>query len=153
MGRILAALIFIQLFVFDFEVTAQIQDTDQKRVFLDCNARNCDFSHFRLQISWVNWVRDRKEGEIHLLITDQRTGIGGLEYILDFLVDDQSVKEIKFQTDPTDTDAEIRDQLTNRIALGLIQFVENTDAADNISLLFDATEAPVVTDLQSLWHR
>ena len=43
-------------------------------VFLDFNARNCDFDHFRREIPWVNWVRDRKDGDIHLLITQQRTG-------------------------------------------------------------------------------
>lgn len=153
MGRILVAFIFFQLFIFNSN--AQIQETEQLRVFLDCNARNCDFSHFRLQIPWVNWVRDRMEGEVHLLITDQRTGGNGLEYILDFLVEEESVKEIKFQTDPTDTDAEIRDQLTNRIALGLIQFVENTGTADNISLFFDATDQPQESDLDrdpwNLW--
>ena len=34
--------------------------TQRLFVFLDCNARNCDFDHFRREITWVNWVRTDK---------------------------------------------------------------------------------------------
>ncbi|MFQ6046753.1 MAG: hypothetical protein ACE5PT_10425, partial [Gemmatimonadales bacterium] len=39
----------------------QIDTTLALKVFLDCNAPNCDFDHFRREITWVNWVRDRQD--------------------------------------------------------------------------------------------
>lgn len=101
---------------------------DNLFVFLDCNARNCDFDHFRRTIPWVNWVRDRTLSEIHLLITSQGTAAGGLQYTLDF-IGRESLEGMKkshvFRTDPNATDTEARNQLANMIALGLIEFVQD----------------------------
>ena len=62
--KTLVSLIVIFFFIsFTGNLRAQ-EDTSERSqenlfVFLDCNARNCDFDHFRLNIPWVNWVRDR----------------------------------------------------------------------------------------------
>jgi hypothetical protein len=53
------------------------------RVFLDCNTF-CDFDHIRREITYVNWVRDRADADVHLIITSQNTG-GGREYVLRFI--------------------------------------------------------------------
>lgn len=45
------------------------------RVFLDCNTF-CDFDHIRREITYVNWVRDRADADVHLIITSQNTGGG-----------------------------------------------------------------------------
>ncbi len=56
------------------------------RVFLDCNASACyDFNFFRTEIDFVNWVRDREDSDVHLLITGQRTGGGGWSSDLFFI--------------------------------------------------------------------
>lgn len=57
--------------------------SEAPRVFLDCD--RCDFSYTRVEIPFVNWVRDREDAVLHILITDQRTGSGGRDYSLDFL--------------------------------------------------------------------
>jgi hypothetical protein len=54
------------------------------RVFLDCNAF-CDTDHLRREITYVNWMRDRQDADIHLLITSQGTGGGGEEYTIKYL--------------------------------------------------------------------
>src|SRR5512139_1491221 len=54
------------------------------RVFLDCQTY-CDFDFFRTEIAFVNFVRDRKDADVHILITSQRTGSGGSEYTLKFI--------------------------------------------------------------------
>src|SRR5207253_3154546 len=64
--------------------TAQADDEALKRqaprVFLDCQF--CDFDYIRTEITFVNYVRDRKEAQVHILITTQPTGSGGDEYTL-----------------------------------------------------------------------
>ncbi len=127
-------------------------------VFLDCNARNCDFDHFRREITWVNWVRDRQDSEVHLLVTDQRTGGGGQHYTLDYLgrgVFAGLEKSLSYVTDPTDTDAEVRERLTQTMALGLVQFVETTALAPLLRVVYEAPEVAVIQreehDPWNLW--
>src|SRR5258705_6267984 len=53
------------------------------RVFLDCNF--CDFDFMRTEISFVDYVRDRQDAQIHILVTDQATGGGGVLVTAHFL--------------------------------------------------------------------
>ena len=50
--------------------------TGALRVFLDCGWY-CDFDHLRTEITFVNWVRDRADAQVHVLVTQQTTGGGG----------------------------------------------------------------------------
>ena len=106
-------------------------------VFLDCSAPNCDSSHIRNEIGFVNWVRDRTAADVHLLVTSQGTGSGGNQYVLAFLglgsFAGDSVS-VRLSTEQTATDAEARDRLTTRIAQGLMRYVVHTDAADVVRI-------------------
>ena len=108
------------------------------RVFLDCQTF-CDFDHVRREITYVNWVRDRQDAEVHLLVTSQGTGGGGREYVLRFIglrnfqgVDD----EIRFATAQADTQDEIRHAQTQRIALGLGRYVARSALAGRVRVTF-----------------
>lgn len=56
---------------------------DALRVFLDCNS--CDFDYLRREIPFINYVRDRKDAELHILVTTQFTGSGGVEFTFRFI--------------------------------------------------------------------
>lgn len=45
------------------------------RIFMDCTF--CDMDYVRTEIPFVNYVRDRKEAQVHVLVTRRRTGSGG----------------------------------------------------------------------------
>jgi hypothetical protein len=53
------------------------------RVFLDCAV--CDFDYLRTEMTYVNYVRDRKDAEVHVLVTTEPTGGGGTEFTIDFI--------------------------------------------------------------------
>src|SRR3979411_1639994 len=53
------------------------------RVFLDCNF--CDFDFMRTEINFVDYVRDRQDAQLHILVTNQPTGGGGNEFTLHFI--------------------------------------------------------------------
>ena len=53
------------------------------RVFLDCHV--CDFDFMRTEINFVDYVRDRQDAQVHILVTNQPTGGGGTEYTLHFV--------------------------------------------------------------------
>ncbi|KPK77587.1 MAG: hypothetical protein AMS25_16725, partial [Gemmatimonas sp. SM23_52] len=132
--------------------------TQALSVFLDCNAPNCDFDHFRREITWVNWVRDRADADLHLLITVERTGGGGWYYTLDYLGRRAFAgldKSLSYVSDPDDTDAEVRDGLTQTMGLGLVQYVEATPLAPQLRVVYEEPEVAVVEraeqDPWNLW--
>src|SRR6187551_2715241 len=53
------------------------------RVFFDC-PDNCDFDFIRKEIDYVDYVRDRTDAELHVLVTTRDTGTGGNEYSLKY---------------------------------------------------------------------
>jgi len=127
-------------------------------VFLDCNAPNCDFDHFRREITWVNWVRDREDSDVHLLVTSQRTGGGGWRYTLDYLGRRDLIgqdRRLTYTSDPDDTDAEVREMLTETMALGLVRFVDASPLAPRLRVVYQAPEVAVVQreedDPWNLW--
>lgn len=110
---------------------------DALRVFLDCN--NCDFDYLRREIPFVNYVRDRKDAELHILVTTQPTGGGGVEYDFRFIgldrfegVDD----DLKYVAMQTQTGDERRQGYANLLKLGLVRYVTSTTAADRLQLTY-----------------
>ena len=127
-------------------------------VFEDCNARGCDSDHFRREITWVNWVRDRQDAHVHVLITSQDTGGGGEHFTLDYigLRDfDGVTKSLSYVSHPDDTESEMREGLTRTLALGLVQFIETTPVAPRLRLVYEEPQGSFVQreehDPWNLW--
>lgn len=117
------------------------------RVFLDCNA--CDFDYLRREIPFVNYVRDRKDAEVHILVTTQQTGGGGVEYDFQFIgldrfegVDD----DLKYVAAQTLTGDERRQGYTNLLKLGLVRYVTSTGVADRLQLTYRTGKAAATRD-------
>jgi hypothetical protein len=103
----------------------------------------------------VNYVRDRKEADIHLLITTQRTGSGGQEYTIAFIGKNE-YKDIqdtlKFVTQPTDTDDDIRKEIVRVLKMGLVPYLAKTPIADYLSISFmEEVEPTSVEDKWNFW--
>lgn len=113
------------------------------RIFLDCVNTRCDFDFLRTEIPFVSYVRDRKDADVHVLITSQQTGAGGREVTLKFIglqrfsgMDDS----IKFVTSQTDTEDEQRRALARTLKLGLVRYLAATPLASEI----EVTHRPAV---------
>ncbi len=59
--------------------------TARLQVFLDCN--DCFADYLREATKFVDFVRDRSEADVHVIITSVGTGSGGREYVLGFTVE------------------------------------------------------------------
>jgi hypothetical protein len=125
------------------------------QVFLDCPA-GCDFDFLRREITYVNWVRDRQDADLHLLITAEGTGGGGRVYILKYIGLRQYQKltdELRFATRESDTGDEVRRQLTQRIALGLVPYLAHGSRAGQIRIGFaDTASAVSAAPLHDPWN-
>ena len=123
------------------------------KLFLDC--RRCDRDFIRTEIPFVNFVRERKEADIHLLITTQRTGPGGTEYTMAFigLKDFQGIQDtLKYVSKTIDTRDDVRKGMVRVIKLGLIPYINKTPIADYIDVLFEGKVLPTaVEDKWNFW--
>ena len=97
------------------------------RVFYECSGERgaCDSREFRTQIDWVNWMRDRKDAQVHVLITSQGTGSGGAQYEFHFIgLEDLEGSEDRLSYTSLGTD--VRDEtvrgITRILAIGLARF-------------------------------
>jgi hypothetical protein len=109
-------------------------------VFLDCQTF-CDFDFVRREITFVDWVRDRNDADVHLLLTSQETGGGGREYTLAFIGLRRfasTADTLRVITRNTDVDDDIRNAQTKVIKLGLVRFVAGSPAAEHMRVVYEA---------------
>ena len=127
------------------------------KVFLDCGS--CDLNYFRTEITFINYVRDRADAEVHVLVTTQDTGGGGTEYTIRYIglgrFDgvEQTLKHFAAQTQ---TEDERRAGLLARFSLGLIRYAAETSLAPRLKVTFDSPSskkaaADVTNDPWNFW--
>lgn len=129
-------------------------------VFLDCQARNCDTTHIRNEHRFVNWVRDRRDADVYVLVTSQSTGGGGSSFLITMAGQGRFAgdsTDIRFATDQNSTSAVQRDVLTTRIAQGLVRYAVRTSAAGGMRIVSediapaDLAPAAAVSDPWNYW--
>ncbi len=111
--------------------------TTVPRVFFDCRGPECDSRHYRTEIAWVAWVRDRQDANVHVIMTSQRTGVGGREYLLDFLgrgAYQNYETRSTYQSLPTDTQIERLDGVALTLGLGLATFATESGYRNIVQL-------------------
>jgi hypothetical protein len=107
----------------------------QLKVFLDCG--NCFEDYMRSEITFVDYVRDRLEAEIHVLITSAETGSGGREYTLAFIGNgrfagvNHTLKTVTIQSDPQDV---IRRQIATTLRIGLLNYIANAGVPSQLAV-------------------
>jgi len=132
---------------------------DKARVFLDCQSSACDFDFFRREITWVDWVRDREDADVQVLVSTTPAG-GGTLYQMDFLglgdLEGQDVS-LTHLSSSTDTSDERREALGERIKVGLARYAATTAAGGGLSIEYadpgneDDEETGPVDDPWNLW--
>jgi hypothetical protein len=120
------------------------------KVFIDCNS--CDEDYIRTEIPFVNYVRDRKEADVHVLITTQSTGSGGVEYTMAFIglstctgLDNKLI----YASNKTDTEEEVRRGYVAVLRMGLVPYVARTPIRDLVGIQFKEKVNP--TDVVDPW--
>ena len=96
-------------------------------VFFDCSGPRCDSRYYRTEITWVNWVNDKEDSNVHLIMTSQATGAGGREYLLHFIGTGEHTSyddEHGYRALPTNTDRETLDGIVHTMGLGLAMFAD-----------------------------
>lgn len=121
------------------------------KVYIDCAL--CDLDFIKNEITFVNYVRDRLEAQVHVLITTQTTGGGGQEYTLTFLGQNEfkDVHDVqKFFSTVSDTADDVRRGLVETLKLGLLSYVARTPIARR--LVMDYAPPAKVGPVRDRWN-
>jgi hypothetical protein len=127
----------------------QEQETPQQeapvvalRVFLDCD-RDCDFDYLRREVTFVNYVRDRQDAEVHVLVTTRGSG-GGTEWTLAFIGLEQHENRdftLVYNSSNTDTDDEVRAGFAQVFRIGLLNYMVGHPLLGRIGISYEELEA------------
>lgn len=112
-------------------------DASRLRVFLDC--MRCDQNFLRTEITFTDYVRDRGDADIHILVTTQAAGVGGTRYGMQFigLGRFQDVTdELEYISSLTDTADQTRRGMAQVLKGGLIRYAVRTPLAQRMQLTF-----------------
>lgn len=93
--------------------------------------------YIRQQISFVNYVRDRHEANIHLLITTQLTGGGGKEFTLLYMGQILFAGKndtLKYFTTSNAPEDDIRHGLVQILKMGLMSYMARLPNASNMEI-------------------
>jgi hypothetical protein len=124
------------------QVPATTPADEPLRVFVDCE--ECDFDHFRREVGFVDYVRDRAVAQVHVLVTSQDTGGGGTEHTFFFIGQQQFAGRqdtLRWIAPQTASEEEERAGMTRTFALGLVPFAARTAAARDLSIRYDPERA------------
>ena len=105
-------------------------------VFLDCERRTCDQNYLRREITFINYVRDRRDAQIHILVTNRNAG-SGQEYLFNFIglqeFEGDDTEQVWVSSN-TNTDDEKRAGIAQRIRVGVLHYLAKTPLIDQIEI-------------------
>lgn len=126
-------LFIVPLLVFAQEEGEGNEVKEALKLYIDCN---CEKNYLRQEINYVSHVRDQGQANIKLFIYDVTNGSGGRTYMLEFEgVDDYKdiFGKLTYDSTASMTDDEVRKGLLKKVQSGLLQYVLESDLAENIT--------------------
>jgi hypothetical protein len=106
------------------------------KIFID--GYNSDFDQVRNEVRFVDYVRDRRQADIYLMVTRLRTGTGR-EYTLTFSGQKSFTTmndTLNYYTSDFDSDDIRRDAFINTLKRGLVRYINKTELADKIEITY-----------------
>jgi len=118
-------------------VNAQTESNDNLKLYYDC--QYCDVTFIKQNLDYIEFVRDRKFSDVHLLITNQQNGSGAKTYTLQFMGKGKYLKHtdtLMYSTNPDMTSDETRRLQLRYIEMGLMRFLLEKGLDNKIELSY-----------------
>jgi hypothetical protein len=123
------------------------------RIFLDC--QSCDMNYARTEIPYVNYVRDVKEAQVYILVTNQDAGSGGEQYTFTYMGQENFLgmnDTLVYTSNPDETSSIVREKMINLLKMGLMRYVARTPVFSQIEIKHNAElEQVEVVDKWNSW--
>lgn len=125
------------------------------RIFLDCN--RCDEDYLKKEVTFIDYVRNRQDAEVHVLVTTQENGGGGLQFTLKFIGlgrfqgQDQT---LTYNSPQTATDDERRTGFAEVFRVGLVRYAAESAIGDRLRVTFNKPDgaAPPNGQARDRWN-
>jgi hypothetical protein len=127
--------------------------TGALRVHLDCDEWTCDFDYLKEALGFVNFVRNRQQADVHMLVTTQGTGGGGREYTVEFIGKQDFTGQtdtLTFLVTDSETEDNIRQKMAHSMKLGLVHYALKTPQAEHLSVAYE--RPAVATERVDKWN-
>ena len=154
--------VLVVLLFIPFSTSSQAQLAEEKNlreeavdVFMDSFWIDMDF--IRREIPYVNYVRDRKEADVHIMITRRNTGSGGKEYTIAYIGqrDYEGMDEtLVYNSGPDETKDETRYGRSKILQMGLMRYVDRTPIIQDLEIDYrkkDQQDEEIVEDKWKSW--
>lgn len=107
------------------------------RVYLDCY--ECDTEYLRQNVVFIDYMRDRTDADLHVLVTTQSTGGGGSSWTVKFIglgrFQGQD-RTMGFTTPQTATSDDRRKEFARNFKLGLAGYAASTAVAPDLDITY-----------------
>jgi hypothetical protein len=120
--------------------SAQLASRTPPRVFYDCSGQiSCQMNHLRTEIRFVDWVNDRRDADVHVIVTSREVGGGGRQYTLDF--SGQGNMEhlndvLVYTSGGMEVERERLDAFTQTLYLGLMRYAVEAGLGESFAMSF-----------------
>ncbi len=133
---------------------ASAQPVPMLRVFLDCY--ECDTDYQRQNVTFIDYVRDRMDADLHVLVTTQGTGSGGSAWTVKFIGLGRLQRQDRtftFTTEQTATSDDRRKEFSRIFKIGLVGYAADTAIAPRLDLTWtkSAETTAAVRDRWNSW--
>jgi hypothetical protein len=130
--------------------------TAQLRVFLDCD--DCFENYLQSEITFVDYVRDRTEADVHVIVTESDTGGGGREYTIQFMgaaARQGADRTLRTITAASESEDAIRRQIATTLRVGLLGYITAEEVPPglnvDVELGTEASRPAVAGDRWNNW--
>ena len=108
------------------------------RVFLDCSGEaSCYEDYLREAVQIAEYVRDRTDADVHVLMTVAATSARGTEYTVAFIGENRfagTTRTLRVTTESADTEDTTRRRLASTLTLGLLGFLTGDQVPADLSV-------------------
>jgi len=150
---VIAIIISFSSILFGQETDSTDVLKDAPKLFLDTH--RIDMDYVRRKVTFVNYVNERKQADIYVLVTTKKTGSKGREYTLTFLGKNQFEGRndtLVFNSLSTDTNDKIREGFVKTLKIGLLPYMIDTPLVDMFDVKFNYNvDNNMVTDKWDYW--
>ncbi|MCF8233076.1 MAG: hypothetical protein K9J27_12940 [Bacteroidales bacterium] len=122
-------------------------------VYLDCWF--CDKDHIKREIHYLNYVRDRKDADVHVMIASERTASGGRRYTV-YMLGQQEYGHLqdtlRFNVGPEASEEDRRRKMVHTLKTGLTPYIIKTPLWENLQVEYSKPTEPQKTkDKWNYW--
>ncbi len=150
-------LIILSLLLIHIAVNAQIAESvpvpsAKIKLFFEC--QDCKESYFINQMTFVDFVRDTQNSDVHLYVTKQKNASEGFRYFLNFVGKGQfSDIKFKLQTDSPESESSLKrnNRILKTAKMGLAPFVSRTKVANKIDFVCNDSLKTIDKELDDPW--